>query len=361
MSKPDAAQLISAIALGLMTVVLAIVHHKGLVAVTDGSYSRPDGVKRHVTDGSLIPRSDEKSVGPLPVRRVRRSALGAILAGVDHRTSTSKTVVLAWTLAVAFGLLSLVVSAMLGDHAPWDLQVDRGLQGEYLILLGGPLAAAVLARYATTTQAETKFDGPIGGAGPAQLLTNDHGDVDLGDFQYVLFNVIGLVFFLGDFIGDLSHGFPDLPSILTGLMLTSTGGYAAKKLLAQGAPTLISVLPAAAAPGGSVQIFGMNFDLPAPVSATRQPMTATVLFGHVAAAVTAHDIVLGNNRLTVTVPADAQPGSAPVSVARADGVQARDVNGVGVLAFEVLSTTTDRRRSAARSGRQTPVRAPAEQ
>ncbi len=340
MSKPDAAQLIPGIALGLMTLILAIVGRKDLVAADDGSYSRPDGIQRQVTRGSVIPFSEAEAAGSLPMRKVRRSALGAILGGADHRTSTSKTVVLAWTLAVAFGLLSLVVAAVLGDHGPWDLQVDRGLQGEYLIVLGGPFAAAVLARYATATQAETKSDGPVGEAGPAQLLTNDHGDVDLGDFQYVLFNVIGLVFFFGDFIGDLGHGFPDLPLILTGLMLTSTGGYAAKKLLAQATPTLISVLPAAAAPNGSVQIFGMNLDVPAVDSATSQPMIATVLFGPLAAAVTAHDIVLGNNRLTVTVPADAQPGSAPVSVARADGVKARDANGVGVLAFEILPTTT---------------------
>jgi hypothetical protein len=42
-----------------------------------------------------------------------------------------------------------VVAIWLGDHEPWDRQVDRGLQEEYLLLLGGPFAAAVLAKYAT--------------------------------------------------------------------------------------------------------------------------------------------------------------------------------------------------------------------
>lgn len=268
------------------------------------------------------------------MRERRRSALGSILAGTDHRTSTSKTVVFAWTLAVAFGLLSLLVAVWLGDHGPWDAEVRRGLQEEYLLLLGGPFAAAVLAKYAATSQAESKPDAPVGEAGAAQLVSNDQGDTDLGDFQYVLFNAIALAFFLGDFIGDLAGGFPVLPPILTGLVLTSTGGYAAKKLLAQAGPTLASVVPAAAAPGASVQVFGTNLAVPASVSATGTQSNATVLIGPHVATVTAHELVVGNDRLTVTVP-KAAPGSTPISATRADGVPAR-ASGASALPFEIL-------------------------
>jgi hypothetical protein len=38
-----------------------------------------------------------------------------------------------------------------------------------------------------------------------------------------------------------------------------------KKLISQAAPTLTSVLPAAAPPDGTVQVFGSNLVVPAPI------------------------------------------------------------------------------------------------
>lgn len=336
MSDPAAAQLIAGLALALLTLILAIAGRKETVSQADAEYALPGGTVRKVPRGSVIPKSEVAHVGTAPMKEKRRSALGAILLGTDHRTSTSKTVVFAWTLAVAFGLLSLLVAVWLGDQGPWDAQVDRPLQEEYLLLLGGPFAAAVLAKYTATSQAESKPDAPVGEAAPAQLINNDQGDTDLGDFQYVLFNAIALAFFLGDFIGDLETGFPDLPAILTGLVLTSTGGYAAKKFLAQATSTLTSVVPAAAAPGASVQVFGTNLGLPPGASGTETQSSATVLIGPHVAEVAAQELVLGNDRLTVVVPKDAQPGSAPISVTRADGVAAHGPSGANLLPFQVL-------------------------
>ena len=336
MSDPDAAQLIAGVALALLTAVLAIVGRKDTVAQGETEYTLPDGTVRKVTPGTVIPRDEVDQLRQTPVRQQRRSALGAILAGKDHRTSTSKTVVFVWSLAVAFGLLSLIVAVWLGDHGPWDAQVDRGLQEEYLLLLGGPFAAAILAKYAAVNQSEAKTDAPVGQANASQLINDDQGDADLGDFQYVLFNVIALAFFFGDFIGDLADGFPPLPAILTGLVLTSTGGYAAKKLIAQAAPILTSVLPAAAPPETEIQVFGTNLTIPASESASGEPMNAIVHVGSQQATVTAHDLVLGNDRLTVVVPADAKIGSAPISAARADGAAARGPSGMNSLPFEVL-------------------------
>jgi len=327
MSKQDTAQLIAGAAVLLMTLALAIVGRKDPVARAEVTYTDAAGVAHTLTPGTVIPRDAVAGVDAASLTWVRRSWLGAIIAGKDNRTSTSKTVVYAWTIAIAFGLLSLVVAIWLGDHGPWDEQVDRGLQEEYLLLLGGPFAAAVLAKYATTSQAETKPSAPPGDAAPSQLLTDDNGDTDLGDFQYVLFNAIGLTFFLGDFVGDLGSGFPVLPPLLTGLLLTSTAGYGAKKLLPQVPPMLTSVIPPAAAPAARVEVFGHNLSVQASVE---------VFVGTLKATVVAHDLVLGNDRLTVVVPAAAKPGSAPITVVRADGVQARDANGVTALPFEVL-------------------------
>ncbi len=337
MSKADAAQLIAGLAIVLLTLILAIVGRRDLVAQEDVAYTLPDGTVRKIAKGGVVPAAQAASIQPQHVRSVKRSWLGAILVGADHRTSTSKTVAFAWTLTIAFGLLSLLVAVWLGDRVPWDLQVDKGLQEEYLLLLGGPYAAAILAKYAAVGQSAAKTAAPVGDAGPAQLVNDDTGGAELGDFQYVLFNAIGLAFFLGDFIGHLSRGFPALPPLLTGLVLTSTGGYAAKKLLAQATPTLTSVLPASALPGAVVKVFGTNLSVPASASQSGEELGASVFAGRSEATVTAHELVLGNDCLTVTIAADAPPGSAPITAVRADGVPASGPGGANALAFEVLA------------------------
>ena len=162
---------------------------------------------------AVVGRTDEVSVaGGAGTRQQKRSWLGAILAGKDHRTSTSKTVVFGSTFAIVLSACCRSwIADRLGDHGPWDAQVDRGLQEEYLLLLGGPFAAAILAKVAAVQQAETKPDAPVGAATPGQLVNDDEGNTDLGDFQYVLFNAIGLAFFFGAFIRDPAEGFPGLP------------------------------------------------------------------------------------------------------------------------------------------------------
>jgi len=336
MSKADVAQLIAGLAIVLLTLILAIAGRTDQVAQEDVTYPASDGTPRNVAKGSVIPAERVAQARPHNMRPVKRSWLGAIVVGADHRTSTSKTVAFAWTLAIAFGLLSLIVAKFLGDPAPWNLQIHRGLQQEYLLLLGGPYAAAVLAKYSAAGQSAAKTAAPVGEAGPSQLVNNDTGSTELGDFQYVLFNVIGLLFFFGDFIGHLSRGFPALPALLTGLLLTSAGGYAAKKLLAQAAPTLTSVLPTTALPGATVKVFGTNLTVPASVSDGGTDLVASVFAGHLEATVTAHALVLGNDCLTVKIDDHAPPGSAPITAVRADGVPASGPRGSNALAFEVL-------------------------
>lgn len=333
MDKYDGAQLIAGSLTVLLALILAAVGRKDLVAAASGSYSDAAGTERKIRRGQVIPRADAELVAEtnLATREVRRSWMGALVVGIDNRTSTSKSIATAWTFLIAWGLLSAVVALVLGADLTWP-----SLQEEYLLLLGGPFAAAILAKYATSSQAESKPDGEVGESSPAQLVTNDSGDTDLGDFQYVVFNVIGMAYFLSQFIGELATGFPDLPPTLTGLMLTSTGGYAAKKLLAQEAATLISVVPVAAVQGGSADVFGMNLTVPASASEDGEAVTPIVHTGAVAADVTTHAVVLGNDRLTITIKDDAPVGSAPITVTRADGVKARDSKGVGVLPFEIL-------------------------
>jgi hypothetical protein len=335
MSDAGLAQLIAGASLLLGTGALALVGRMDVVATLDGSYTSADGTTHAVKKGDVIARADADLPGVPAHRAVRRSVLGALIVGKDHRTSTSKTVVFLWTLAVAYGLLSLLIAMWLGDSGPWDKQKGVPLQPEYLLLLGGPFAAAILAKTATAGDAESKSAAPVGEAGPAQLVTDDDGNAELGDFQYLLFNLIALAFFLGDFIGDLAGGFPQLPELLTGLVLTSSGAYAAKKFIELPAPKLLSVVPASATGAATVQVFGTNLVAAAGVGAA--PMNPTVLFGSVAGEVTAQDKVLGNDRLTVTIPAGTAAAPTPVSVVRADGVIATTESGTNTVTFDVVA------------------------
>ena len=335
MDKYEGAQLIAGTLTVIFALILARVGRKDYVATATPTepYTDAAGTERKIRRGQVIPRAEKEIAeeANVQMKLVRRSFMGALVVGMDNRTSTSKAIATAWTFLIAWGLLSAVIALVLGADLTWPT-----LQEEYLLLLGGPFAAAVLAKYATSGQAESKPAGEVGESSVAQLVTNDNGDTDLGDFQYVVFNVIGMAYFLSQFIGALANGFPDLPPTLTGLMLTSTGGYAAKKLLAQEAPTLISVVPASAVQGDTVDVFGMNLTVPPSASDDGKAATPIVRTGTAAATVTTHAVVLGNDRLSITIDDAAPVGSAPITVTRADGVQARDAKGIGVLAFEVL-------------------------
>jgi len=63
----------------------------------------------------------------------------ALVLGKDHRVSTSKFQVLAWTYAIAFAMMSLVAATWLGTGPGFDALTDPDFDFEpYLVLLGGP-------------------------------------------------------------------------------------------------------------------------------------------------------------------------------------------------------------------------------
>ena len=148
----------------------------------------------------------------------------ALVLGKDGRWSTSKLQPLLWTYALLYGLLSLIIAYFLGDHAGWIAQRNAGVQQEYLILLGGPFAAAIASKAIVSTKSETgavqKTDasavaGPVKGLG--EVVSDDEGNTDLVDLQYFLFNLVTLVFFFGAFAFHLDEGLPKLPGLLVGL------------------------------------------------------------------------------------------------------------------------------------------------
>jgi hypothetical protein len=139
-----------------------------------------------------------KGGGPPPALWWGRS----LVVGDDNRVSTSKTAALVWTYTLAATLLSFVIARWLGHSEAFNALKTQGLNAEYAVLIGAPLGAAILAKGIVSTQVTngSAAKPPATTPSPAQLVQNDSGDADLGDVQYVLFNVVALVFFYGEIL-----------------------------------------------------------------------------------------------------------------------------------------------------------------
>jgi hypothetical protein len=194
---------------------------------------------------------------------VTGDSLRHLTLGADHRASTSKAQVAAWTYLVVFALAALLLMGKSLNCPPaatpqahcvqlrapladaFDAFRTKGLQPAYL-LLGLPTAAAVAAKAITTTKIATargqglqaaKAPAPDTNLGlgdrVAELVSDDGGDTDLGDLQYQLFNLLTMAWFLVTFLPHPldPDGLPDLPATLIGLTGVSTAGYVTKKAL----------------------------------------------------------------------------------------------------------------------------------
>lgn len=164
----------------------------------------------------------------------------SLIVGEDNRVSTSKTVPLVWTYTVAAALLSFVIVRWMGHPHAYLKLVSQGLSAQYALLIGGPLGAAILAKGIVSAQVSSGSTAkpPADNAAPAQLIQNDAGNADLGDLQYVLFNLVALVFFYGEMLRAPQNGMPAIPAVLLGLTSVAAVGYVGKKALT--GPAVIS-------------------------------------------------------------------------------------------------------------------------
>jgi hypothetical protein len=250
----------------------------------------------------------------------------ALLLGKDGRWSTSKVQLLAWTYAVVFGLAALIIAMWLGDDAGWKAQIDHGLQEEYLVLLGGPFAAAVLAKTITTQKVENgtiqktasePTSDPVQGIG--EVVSDDKGSVDLGDLQYFLFNLLALVYFLGTFLSHFDQGFPDLPGLLVGLTSVSAAAYVSKKAADREVPSVTSVFPPKAEPGQRIDLWGKY--LIVRLASTKEDRLPQILINDKSAPPeVVNDGLTISDHLQLTVPEDADPGDTSVLLITAAGV-----------------------------------------
>jgi hypothetical protein len=262
---PVDAQLAAVGALALITAALLIPIRKQQVAKAKITWKDVEGQDHTIQPNWLVPATvavEHKD----SVEKRSVSALRALYRGKDNRASTSKSVALAWTYAIGYGLLALLALKLMGDSKAWDTVTGPdSLQEEYLLLLGGPYAAAIIAKYAAvaTVAGDAKTSEPRANPSPGNdvknLIADDQGDTDLGDFQYVLFNLVALLFFLGTLTSDPRAAFPDLPPLLVGLTLTSAATYTAKKAAISAAgPQLVSVFPTTVRVGDLLDLFGRS-------------------------------------------------------------------------------------------------------
>jgi hypothetical protein len=239
-----------------------------------------------------------------------------LFTGSDGRWSTSKLQVILWTYAVLFALTALYAYAGLLDQkldlgsGPTQGFGDIELQEQYLLLLGGPFAAAVVAKLSTQSKVASgnivkSSDPDPSGAidGLRQIISNDAGQTDVMDFQYFMFNVLALLVFAVSFIGAIAKGMPELPWFLVGLTSTSALAYATKKSIERSTPLITRVEPERVRPGEKLSIEGHAL-----VAANRRPPRISIAGRpatdvEVTSGTAAHDV----NTVALTVPSTTKP------------------------------------------------------
>lgn len=272
-----------------------------------------------------------------------------MVVGKDKRLSTSKLQSLLWTYTLAGMLLAIIIAKWIGAEDSYTALIDKGLPEEYLILLGGPFAAAVASKAIVTSKVTngtlTKTSGKEKASATDRLgeaFSNDQGDTDLVDTQYLLFNLVALVYVIGGFIDDPSSGLPSIPAVLVGLTSVSAATYVSNKAVQRDTPVLTGLAPGRGGAGDALRVFGQNLLIP--VSGTDAPYQELfVLFDGSEATilgVTSSDGELatgaapgagqpdhrprhgasGDDRLFVEVPTGLQAGQVKVTVRNWKGV-----------------------------------------
>jgi hypothetical protein len=194
-----------------------------------------------------------------------------LLVGADNRLSTSKLSAAAWTWVLAWAILALAVAKWAGNPDGWSKLLEQGLEDQYLILLGGPFLALVSAKAflssgLSTSSINKTVETDAGASSTAsrisQAYSDDSGQTDLVDTQYLLFGSVVIVVFIGTFLrGPFNQGLPALPDFLIALASVGTTVYIANKWQASdAAPAVTRVVPDQQdiAALGPVTIYGTN-------------------------------------------------------------------------------------------------------
>jgi hypothetical protein len=273
---------------------------------------------------------------------VGRGRLGALVVGKDGRTSTSKMQAIVWTLTVAFGVLALTFQGA----------TDIDIVPDYLYLLGFPALALMLSKGIVqqklisgdivkvapdATAAAMTDDAPKRGWRDwlGDIINNDQGQADIADFQYVLFNLIAVIYF---FIHLFQHPgvLPHIPQTLIVLTGASAGTYVGNKLVQNQTPVLTGVTPPSGRPGDTIILHGTNLDTGGSVDSGGATVTQ-VAFGDVTTGVQSAT----ESTVVVTVPevnVDDSATSKAVLISLTNAVGSK----AGGLAFTILAPPAEK-------------------
>jgi hypothetical protein len=275
--------------------------------------------------GATVPRAvAQENLGK--VRERRSFFLRNLVVGQDGRWSTSKLQAVLWTYTVLFAILAIVtakelleVKLGLGKNNNRNELSALDLPPEYYLLLGGPFAAAIIAKASTSAKVasgdvtkppqETPTSNPIDGI--KDVVSNDTGNTDLFDFQYFAFNLLALLFFYVTFFSTLSKGLPHIPEPLFGLTSTAALAYTTKKAIERSSPTVSGVSPTTVRPGATIEVWGANL-------LASEGDTTVQVGGHPAKILERHPDPRGTDRFKVKLPDDIS-GTAPLVVIPAGG------------------------------------------
>jgi hypothetical protein len=174
----------------------------------------------------------------------------------------------------------------------WQRFLAAPLDAGYLVLLGIPATAAVGAKAITAGKdgsgVAPKAPAPDltvqrnGQTVPAsktaqlaqriaQIFSSDDNTTDLGDFQYLFFNLLAAAFFIATILHVTADGLPHLPDTLLGLTGVSAALYVGKKAAARSAPSITSVFPSTLIASQPIIITGTNLTKDPTVPANLQP------------------------------------------------------------------------------------------
>jgi hypothetical protein len=168
-----------------------------------------------------------------------------LLLGTDNRLSTSKLNASLWTVVLVYFLLALAFVA--GFDASTFNNLVHKVNPLYLVLIGGPFAAAILSKGIVSSAVNAGMKKDTATAPKvADFFSNDDGNTDLADTQYVLFNVIAAFIVVVEFLRAPLNGPPDIPAFLAVL----TGASAAAYVTNKGVTTSASTAFGQAAAGG---------------------------------------------------------------------------------------------------------------
>ncbi|MFH9659323.1 IPT/TIG domain-containing protein [Streptomyces sp. NPDC017248] len=270
------------------------------------------------------------------LHRARGGAL-APLIGEDNRISTSRTVAACWVLFVGYAVLLLAARlAAASGHAGRDALIsglDLARGAGVVTVLAVVCGIAVLVRRVVGVRilAQRLQKVPSHRPRAADLLTDDSGRGAFTDIQYVAISAVALLF-AAVRLARRPDRLPDLPWGLAVVVLISAATYLAGKYAEGGRPVVLSVVRARepgaldgpVRTGDDIEIRGSGFVPPGAQSADRLSRLV-VRIGAVDVHVPLVPVTGGfrnptDTTLTVSVPADVEPGPVDVQVVTAAGV-----------------------------------------